>query len=406
MSTFRVPRPAATAHEHGVALIMALLTLLVLSLAVAGIMMTLNTDTKVAGHQLRGSQAFYIAEAGVAEAEARIRFGDVPGTLNAKMVTQIFNAPAGSVPVLGTDSTALATLQPSGAFLDYSTATKTDRVLTISYKTDAARNIIYRYDVSKNPSIQTQSGLPIYVIRSTGVKGTDRSTVVTEVVQRPFNVNVKGAMACNVGIDFSGTSWVCGANHSIDTPAGSDTKAMCAPWELDPGLSGAWSCNAITTSGASLQDGNPAISQNQVGFYNGPWECLGLSQQEFFTWVGAPYAAELNPPRGLVYHDNDGLTQNMSGSWHYNGGNGEGLLYCDGDLQINGNFNYVGLIYVEGNLDINGTAWILGGIIVRGVTTVKIANGNFTTLYSADAIQQKIAKYGGTMMKLSWREAS
>jgi hypothetical protein len=37
---------------------------------------------------------------------------------------------------------------------------------------------------------------------------------------------------------------------------------------------------------------------------------------------------------------------------------------------------------------------------------VKIANGNFTTLYSADAIQQKIAKYGGTMMKLSWREAS
>jgi Tfp pilus assembly protein PilX len=227
MSTFRVPRPKPTAHERGVALIMALLTLLVLSLAVAGIMMTLNTDTKVAGHQLRGSQAFYLAEAGVAEAEARIRFGDVPGTLNPKMVTQIFNAPAGSVPVLGTDSTALATLQPSGEFLDYSTATKTDRVLTISYKTDAARNIIYRYDVSKNPSVQTSSGFPIYVIRSTGVKGTDRSTVVTEVVQRPFNVNVKGAMACNVGIDFSGTSWVCGHDHSVDTPAARTTR-RCA----------------------------------------------------------------------------------------------------------------------------------------------------------------------------------
>src|SRR5262249_50382011 len=163
-------------------------------------------------------------------------------------------------------------------------------------------------------------------------------TIVTEVVQRPFNVNVRGAMACNVGIDFSGTSWVCGHNHSIDTPAGSDNQALCQPWELGYGdMSGAWSCNGITTSGASLQGGTPPISQNQVGFYSGPWECLGLSQQEFFTWIGTPYAAELNPPRGLVYQDNNGATQDLSGSWHYNGGNGEGLLYCDGDLQINGN---------------------------------------------------------------------
>ena len=82
------------------------------------------------------------------------------------------------------------------------------------------------------------------------------------------------------------------------------------------------------------------------------------------------------------------------------------MLYVDGDLAVNGNFNYRGLIYVEGDLKINGTTWILGGLIVKGKTEVKIANGSCTVLYSADAIAQNIAKYGGQFVTLSWRESN
>ena len=402
-----VSRVVPARDQRGVALIMALLALIVLSLAVAGIMMTLNTDTKVAGHQLRGSQALYIAEAGIAEAEARIRFGDVPNNLNPRMVAQIFNAAPGSVPVLGADSIALPTQQPAGAWLDYSTDTQTDRVLTVTYKTDAARNVIYRYDPSRNPAVQTQTGLPVFVVRSTGLKGQDRVTVVEEVIQRPYLLNVRGALAAHVGIAFSGTSNVCGHNHSIDTPAGTTDSIACKPWELPYGdLPGGWSNNAITTDGTSQQTGSPPIAPNQTGFYAGPWEALTMSQQEFFTWVGQPIPTEPQPPRGIIYLDKDNITQNTVGNFSYQGGNGEGFLYVDGGLRVNGNFTYVGLIYVEGDLDINGTCWILGGMIVKGVTTIKIANGTCTVLYSADAIQQKIAKYGGSMMKLAWRQLS
>lgn len=405
----RAGRPTAPRRrgESGIALVMALLALLMLSLAVAGIMMTLNTDTKVAGHELRDSQSLYIAEAGVAEAEARIRTGDVPNNLNPHMVTQIFNVAAGSVPVLGTDSTALATQQPAGAWMDYSTDSRSSRVLTVTYKTDPARTVIYRYDATKNPAVQTATGFPIFVITATGQKGPDHSTIVAEVMQKPFNLNVRAALAAQVGIDFSGNSDICGYNHSIDTPAGTKGRPPCNTYELGSGdLPGGYSCGNITSGGSSVQNGVPAYVQNQPTFYNGPWECLGMQQQEFFQWVGTPVASEVNPPRGIIYEDNDATTQNRTGSWHYTGGNGEGLLYCDGDLQINGNFNYVGLIYVEGDLKINGTCWILGGMIVKGVTTIKIANGNCCILYSADAIQQKIAKYGGQLVQLSWREIS
>jgi Tfp pilus assembly protein PilX len=390
------------------ALVMALLALVVLSLTIAGIMMTLNADTKVAGHQVRNAQAFYVAQAGLAEAEARIRFGDVPNNLNPRMVTQIFNTdPAITpVPVLGTDSVALATDQPSASMLDYSTVGRSDRVLNITYKTDAARTKIYRYNNALNPAVQTTSGFPIYTITSTGLKGQDKSTIITEVCQKPFNLNVRGAMAANVGIDFGGNSYVCGHNHSIDTPPGTLIPA-CSGWHTGTGdLAGAWSTGSITYGGSSTQDGTPPRLPSQTGFYAGPWESLGMVQADFFPWVGAPFTTEPDPPRGIVYLDNDGITQNHTGSFAYHGGNGEGFLYIDGDVTINGNFNYVGMIYVEGDLKINGTCWILGAMVVRGNTTINIANGNLTVLYSSDAIQQRIAKYGGSIQRLSWRESN
>ena len=51
-----------------------------------------------------------------------------------------------------------------------------------------------------------------------------------------------------------------------------------------------------------------------------------------------------------------------------------------------------------------GTGGILGGLVVNGKTVVKIANGSAIILYSSDAIQQTLTKYGGNMRMLTWRE--
>lgn len=387
------------------ALFIALVCLVVLSLAAAAFMSVGTVEKKIAGHNVRGSQALNLAEAGVAEALSRLRRGDIPNNANPRMVTQIFLAAPGSVPVLTGDSIALATAQAAGQWLAYSTPNITDKVLTIEYKTDAQKSTIYRYDATKNPTIQTATGLPIFQITSTGRKGTDRRRVVTEVVQKPVNVNAMAALAADVGIDFSGNSEVCGYNHASNTPPGTKGRPPCNTFESGGGHKpGAWSSGSIKITGASDVNGTPDTISHQAGFYAGPWTVFDMGQQEFYTWLGPPTAVPPDPPQGIIYLDNDGIGQNQSGTFDYNGGTGEGFLYVDGTLTINGNFTFAGLIYIEKDLKINGTCWILGGVIVKGETTIKIANGSATILYSNDAIVENVTKYGGQFVTLSWIE--
>uniref|UniRef100_A0A832I1M0 Type 4 fimbrial biogenesis protein PilX N-terminal domain-containing protein n=1 Tax=Eiseniibacteriota bacterium TaxID=2212470 RepID=A0A832I1M0_UNCEI len=403
-------RPWRTVRdERGVALVMALMVLLTMSLLAVILLMNVNVNRRIAGHNVRADQALNIAEAGVSEALARIRSGDIslnPG--NPRAVAQIFLTTAGSVPVpANADTVAMETSQPAGAWLRYSTPNKGPDVLTVAFRTDAARTVVHRYDPSLANPINTASGWPIYRITSTGRQGPNRRRIVTEAIQKPFNAIVNAAMAADVGIDFKGNGHLCGYNHPLSTPSGTRDWPNCSPYHVAGGLPGSWSTTNTTSTGSAAQYGSPvARSDNNVGFYAGPWEVFGMSQAEFFAWVGNPVATGPQPPRGIIHIDNNGVSQDLSASEHYNGGDGEGFLYVDGDLQINGNFTFKGLVYVEGDLDINGTAWILGAVIVKGVSRLNIANGNFSLLYSREAIEQMLAKYGGQFVTLSWREVT
>src|SRR6266446_3390776 len=123
-------------NERGAALVIALMVLLVLVTVSAALVTTSIVNTRLSGIDQQRAKALDIAEAGVAEAVSRIKSGEVPSNNNPKMVTDIFLANAGSVPALGTDSTGLATAQPVGNWLKYSTATRTATTLTVKYKTD------------------------------------------------------------------------------------------------------------------------------------------------------------------------------------------------------------------------------------------------------------------------------
>ena len=417
MTRARRSVPAFPEGERGVALVMAMLVLLVMALLAAVLMMSVSINRKVAGHDLRMSKALNTAEAGVAEAMSRIRSNDLPlSTSNARSVGQIFLCQAGSVPVLGSDSIAVETRQPAGDWLNYSTATKGPDVLTVQFKTDAARTVVYRYDNTLNPPIQAVSGLPIYVINSTGRQGAAVKHVTTEVIQKPYNVLAKGALVADHDIEFVGNAVVCGFNHRADTPAwqgedgrlpppGGSASKPCVGYETLGGhLYGSWTSQNTYNGGTAFQNGDPLKNASgQTGFYTGPWDALGFPQVDFYAWIGAPRTdipANLN---AITYIDNDGTGQNQSASVAVHGQAGEGLLYVDGDLTLNSWFTYRGLVYIEGDLILNGQAWILGGLIVRGKAKVKM-NGGATILYSSEAIMIALAKYGGQFVTLSWRE--
>ena len=401
--------------ERGAALIIALLVMLVLIVVSAGLVTTSVVNTKISGVDQRRSRALDLAEAGVSEAISRIRSGEIPSDLNPRMVAQIFNTNSGSVPTLGTDSVAPATAQPAGNWPTYTTANKSADCLTVKFKTDGSGNTIYKYDPEKSLPVQTESGMPIYEIRSTGNVGGTRRTVVAEAVVRPLPLNIHGAMSSRVQIKFTGNATACGYNHRSDTPAGTGNNGRAGfggcnenPankwWEL-PGdeMAGLWSNGNVNASGGASAEGVPPTLDTQATpFYAGPWDALGMTQAQFWAWVGAPQA---NLPANTdqnIYLDNDGTTQNASGNWTLHQ-TGSGLLYVDGDLTLNAGFTWRGLIYVEGELSkLNGNAWVLGAVIVKGKVESKF-NGGATVLWSRDAVLQNVGR-GGSMTVISWRE--
>jgi hypothetical protein len=392
--------------ERGIALVVAMMVLLAIALLALMLMFNVNIERKIAGHSVRSQQALNVAEAGVSEVCSRLA-NDVT-LADSRAVAQIFLVNAGSVPVLGTDSTGFATSQPVGGWLKYSTEAKGPDALTVQYRTDAARTVIYKYDDLHVPKVNTVSGMPIYRITSTGQVGTAKTRIVTEVIQKPTVAMVQAAIMAGVPINFGGNCAVCGMNHRADTPAGVRPPGGCTPYETSNHLPAAWSTSTITSGGSATTAGSPvSLSPGHTNqFFAGPWEPLSMTQPEFWSWVGTRHSSEPSPPNGIIYLDDNLTTQDAHGNFAYHGGNGHGFLYVDGDMTINGNFTYRGLIYIEGDLKINGTCWILGGLVVKGKTSVNIANGNLTILYSSDAITQNISQSGTQYVRLSWREVA
>ena len=404
-------RAGRRGDERGMALVLALMVLLVLTVIGAALMANVTTETKISGHQIRDTQSLSIAEAGVQEAMLRIRNGDFSDDLNPRNVHLIYNEVTGTpLPTSGTDTTSIRTLQPAGGFMQYSTANKNPTVLLVKYKTRGSE--ILKYDDAANPKINTATGNPIYIINATGRNGTSYRSIYAEVTRSRFNIVAHGAICAAVAIKFQGNIKICGHDHLATTPDqeapnnchlsyGSPNPHLTHPTCMP----GAWTTSTTSQQGSPTVLGNPTpTSEVQSGFYTGPWDALGMQQTEFWSWVGNRVATEPSPPRGIFYLDNDNVKQNATGNFTYNGGDGEGFLYVDGDLRINGSFTYRGMIYVEGDLTINGNSWILGGIVVKGKATVRIANGSAIVLYSSETIQQKISKYGGNIRTIAWRE--
>ena len=128
---------------------------------------------------------------------------------------------------------------------------------------------------------------------------------------------------------------------------------------------------------------------------------LGVSLQQWNQIRSSPDYTSANDATnmdGIVVVDGHAVSGEK-----FNGNDGRGLIYVDGDMEIAGNFVWRGLIYVEGNCEVTGTVWVLGAIIVRGTTTNAFAAGNSTILYSRDAINTYVGS-SVPFVQLGWKE--
>ena len=242
-------------NERGIAMVIALMVLTSLSVLTLLFIASASVDRRMGGDSVTKSKALHYAEAGVAEGLARIQSGSGPDptVVNApRKVVQILNASTGGV--AGADTVLLATGQPAGGWLPYSTAASSNKALTIEFVTDAARTMIYKYDKTQNPPIQTSTGLPIYRITSVGKVGTVSKRLVVDAIKPSGTPPILAAEMANTTLEASGGSGVCGLNHSPLMPAG----AVHTLWHTGTGdVTGGWSTGTTTTSGGGVFTGVP-----------------------------------------------------------------------------------------------------------------------------------------------------
>ena len=132
------------------------------------------------------SKALRYAEAGVAEALARIQKGQGPDPYAAGAATKVVQVlNSNIVAVVGVDTTLLGTGQPASARLPYTTEGRGSKALTIEFRTNPARTQIFKYNRALNPPIQTSTGMPIFRITSTGRAGSSTRTVQAEFSWNP-----------------------------------------------------------------------------------------------------------------------------------------------------------------------------------------------------------------------------
>jgi len=93
-------------------------------------------------------------------------------------------------------------------------------------------------------------------------------------------------------------------------------------------------------------------------------------------------------------------------TYRFSGGDGDGLLYVNGNLEIKGNFTWRGLIYVEGDVSFKGTGWVLGSVIVSDHSKLAPSHKNTCTfLLSNQAVAQFIQRHRAPFTTLTWRES-
>jgi len=148
--------------KKGVALVVSMMIILMLSLLSAGMMFTIKNEAAISSYQASSVQAAAVAEAAVDEIKYRMRLpdsspyfiGDLSNPLNTDWVTIILFADTEDLPSADSDTVYVSSLQteisgfdPASPELLYTTEDfDTENSLIIRHKTNSDGTKIYFFD--------------------------------------------------------------------------------------------------------------------------------------------------------------------------------------------------------------------------------------------------------------------
>jgi hypothetical protein len=379
-------RPRAS-DERGMALGIAMFSLVVISALVAGTVFTGTQEQRVAENTRYLQQSFGVAEAGAYEV---VRGWD-PRVYNR---SDLYPAESAAVAETGTSG-------GTGAFGGH------------VYRLN---DNLYLVDVTGMDSLSGSGQLP-------GRGARQRIGLIVRV--RPIDIGIGAALTAQGDIKLSGTSEADGNDHLPNA-----TWTDCAPPEPAKAGIRATPTADIDINGAASVAGNPPVFPDPA-----------LTPATFFQWGDIGYSdlasrANITLPPGnyrtepiivggvcdttVATNWGDGLSRysacgsyfpviHVTGDATLNGVQGQGILLVDGDLEVQGGYEFFGIAIVRGELTTSGggaaLAHFWGGVLAANVDLDLVSiTGHATLNYSKCAITNALqaASLTAPLRSRSW----
>lgn len=359
--------------ERGIALAVAIFALVIVGALVAGAFFAGTQEQRVGENSRRMQQSFGVAEVGTAQ---QVATWD-PATRN---ITPVY--PAGSVTLADAPST-------SGVY--------GGRILKLNEN-------LYLIDITGQDSV-SQSGR----LRAGGAR--QRIGLLARIL--PLQLNVQASLTTQGGASLSGNAAVDGSDH---TPPG---WTDCDPVEDTAAKAGIRVNGSVSTSGNATVAGSPPVLQDG-GVNDNTFTVFGdvtYDQLAARATVVLPPGNYTTQPRVLngACDKNDllnwgdgvnagGVCSNYfpiihiagsSGITTLNGVQGQGILLIDGDLNVQGSYEFFGVTIIRGRLKTAGggstDAHFWGTVMAQNVDLeLQNLSGKATLNYSKCAILQAL----------------
>jgi len=410
--------------ERGSAMVIALMTLVLLTMVGTLFLAQTKTETQIAGHDMRATQALFNAEAGYGEALARMSdtsdpdyIGQPNGTVtpgwgrylvlangnstqdpdhNLAESDSLDNDGNGQVDESGESYPEVATAQ-GGEPIDYPW-------VSVRYKMNSTNQVIlygdHDNDLVTPPQFNLVRGYPVIIVTAEGERGSAARRVEVEAIKQPFELVQSALYSESDDFKFNGTQF----------------KVSGQDWDPVTGLvTGNPEVPGILTTGdpANITGALSGQQTNNVEGLGGEPSATSTNVDMDLQAMADNYSplAEYVVPAG-TYDDvawgslDDYTVVHCTGDLHLSGNvSGGGILIVDGDMTISGSFTWYGLAIVLGDVTFTGGGagiHLYGSTLIQGSSNDQTVSGNADVLYSSEALNRLTAL--SPYMVANWRE--
>lgn len=367
-------------NERGMALAITVFALVVVSALVAGTFYAATQEQRVSDNSRRSVIALGSAEAGI---------DDVVTNWSAN------NNKMGTFPTdsLSFGSSSSQRTTPGGAGSYYATA----------YKLNS--NMFFIDVTGNDNSSKATAG------QGVGLGGRARLGVLLKI--QPINFNISASLMTKNGVSLSGNAQVDGHDSS---PAADGTDSVWSSCTTGSALAGVSTSSSasVTTGGNGAVDGVPPVSHDtainsKFSVVDSLYSALAAranitlgggnyKTQPSFTGTACNTGDQLNWGDGTA---SDGCSTyfpiiHITGNVTLNGVQGQGILLVDGNISVQGSYQFFGITIAKGSIGSAGggstSAHFYGATMAQDVnlSTTNSLSGKATLLYSSCAVQTAI----------------